>query len=276
VGDTSYGGAPALANVDVDAEPEIVVQLDENIYALNADGSNVPGFPVTLPNSPQYGYKVRNSAPVIGDIDGDGAQDIVVVANGWYSSYVFAYHADGLPLAGFPKTLKYLGSGAVPAIADIDLDGRNELVVTGDYWDGNPGDYDKVWVYDLHGAGPYGGIEWGQFGRDASHKNFYGNAPVVPPQDNQAPIVNITNPKNGAIIKRNTQTVIAATATDNVGVAKVEFRVNNTLLCTDTTASYTCLWKPTVRGKYKIEAKAYDTASPSNTATSTVNVTVKN
>jgi uncharacterized repeat protein (TIGR01451 family) len=60
----------------------------------------------------------------------------------------------------------------VPAIADIDLDGRTEIVVAGDYWDGIPGYYEKVWVYDLHGA-DYGPTEWGQFGGGPRHQSLY-------------------------------------------------------------------------------------------------------
>jgi hypothetical protein len=29
-----------------------------------------------------------------------------------------------------------------------------------------------VWAFDLHGSTTYGGIEWGQFGRDAEHDNY--------------------------------------------------------------------------------------------------------
>ena len=77
-----------------------------------------------------------------------------------------------------------LDDGAVPAIADIDLDGRNELVVTSAFWDGWAGYYDKVWVYDFAGTTPHGSVLWGQFMANASHHGFYGPAvssPVTPP-----------------------------------------------------------------------------------------------
>jgi uncharacterized repeat protein (TIGR01451 family) len=63
-----------------------------------------------------------------------------------------------------------------PAIADIDLDGRNELIMMHrthttfiyavDY------EYD---FYGMHSAKP----EWGQFGRDASRTSFYPPPPAV-------------------------------------------------------------------------------------------------
>ncbi|MDO8658771.1 MAG: Ig-like domain-containing protein [Candidatus Levybacteria bacterium] len=88
-----------------------------------------------------------------------------------------------------------------------------------------------------------------------------------------APTVTITNPSNNSYVSRNTNITIRANATDNVGVSKVEFRVNNVLKCTDTTASYSCVWKvPSAkRIKYILEAKAYDAAG--NTSINTVNVT---
>ncbi len=50
------------------------------------------------------------------------------------------------------------GRGAVSSIADIDSDGRNDLIVEA------PGFTDlTVWAFDLVGKGPYGAVEWAQF-----------------------------------------------------------------------------------------------------------------
>jgi hypothetical protein len=58
-----------------------------------------------------------------------------------------------------------------------------------------------------------------------------------------------------------------------VGMAKVEFSVNGSLACTDTTSPYTCSWKVTGRrgAAYTLVARAYDAAG--NTADSSVHVT---
>jgi len=89
------------------------------------------------------------------------------------------------------------------------------------------------------------------------------------------PIVTITYPVNGGIVARNKTTTITATATDNIGVAKVAFYVNSTLKCSDTTTPFTCTWfVPAKKGaNYTLSAKAYDLAG--NLATYTVNVTAK-
>jgi Bacterial Ig domain len=85
--------------------------------------------------------------------------------------------------------------------------------------------------------------------------------------DTTAPTVTITSPANGAQVSRSTVVAVAATASDNRAVSKVEFSVNGTLRCTDTAAPYTCNWSvPSSRGvRYTLAAKAYDA---SNNATS--------
>jgi hypothetical protein len=83
--------------------------------------------------------------------------------------------------------------------------------------------------------------------------------------DTTSPTVNITNPLNGSTVKHRTTVTITASASDNVGVSKVEFSVNNSLLCTDTTTPYTCAWSVSAkRGlTYTITAKVYDEAGNS-------------
>jgi hypothetical protein len=90
--------------------------------------------------------------------------------------------------------------------------------------------------------------------------------------DTVKPQVAFTAPANGSSVKRGTPVALAATASDNVGVTKVEFRTNGTLKCTDTAAPYTCNWTPwTASGATNtLKATAYDAAG--NTAVSTISV----
>lgn len=59
--------------------------------------------------------------------------------------------------------------------------------------------------------------------------------------DTIAPTVSITNPANGAIVARKSTVTITATASDNVGVTRVDFLVNGALQCSDTTAPYSAI-----------------------------------
>jgi glucose/arabinose dehydrogenase len=93
--------------------------------------------------------------------------------------------------------------------------------------------------------------------------------------DNVAPSVSITSPANNAIVARKTNVTITATASDNVGVTRVEFFVNGALQCTDTGAPYSCVWRvPAAMNKtFQLQARAFDLAG--NSGASTVQVTAR-
>jgi hypothetical protein len=86
---------------------------------------------------------------------------------------------------------------------------------------------------------------------------------AVPNQvtDTIAPTVSITSPVDNATVLGNV--TVAASASDNVGVKKVEFYVNGVLKATKTTAPYTFKWntRSFAKGTYTLTAKAYDAAN---------------
>src|SRR5689334_9686634 len=93
--------------------------------------------------------------------------------------------------------------------------------------------------------------------------------------DTIAPTVSITSPANGATVARRATITITANASDNVGVTRVEFLVDGTLQCTDTTAPYSCNWKVpnTPNQNYQLSARAFDAAN--NAGLATIQVTAK-
>ena len=93
--------------------------------------------------------------------------------------------------------------------------------------------------------------------------------------DNIPPTVSITSPVNGAIVARKANITITATASDNVGVTRVDFLVNGALQCSDTTAPYSCVWRvPGAMNKtYQLQARAFDLAG--NSDTETIQVTAR-
>ena len=97
--------------------------------------------------------------------------------------------------------------------------------------------------------------------------NIGSSAPITVTVDNTPPTVSLTGPSVTTAARRSTIT-IAATASDNIAVAKVEFYVNGALQCLDTSSPYSCAWKVPAAPKktYTVVANAYDTAG--NVATS--------
>lgn len=91
--------------------------------------------------------------------------------------------------------------------------------------------------------------------------------------DTTLPTATVTKPTNNASITGTT--VIEATATDNVGVKRVDFYMGSTLVGNDTSSPYTYALNttPYPPGNYQISARAVDT-SDNVSAASTVNVTI--
>jgi Ni,Fe-hydrogenase III small subunit len=80
------------------------------------------------------------------------------------------------------------------------------------------------------------------------------------PADGTPPDVCVTAPSNGATVTGSVG--LTATATDNIGVTQVEFRVNGTVVGRDTTAPYAVTWDATgtATGTAVITARAVDAA----------------
>jgi len=93
--------------------------------------------------------------------------------------------------------------------------------------------------------------------------------------DTTAPTTSITAPANGATVSGTTS--VTASASDNVGVTKVEFYLDGALKSTDTTSPYSWSLDTTTatNASHTLTSKAYDAAGNVGTS-STVTVTVSN
>jgi hypothetical protein len=80
--------------------------------------------------------------------------------------------------------------------------------------------------------------------------------------DSQAPVVSIASPTNGSVVSPGQVVTVSASATDNVGVTRVDLFASGKLLCTATAAPYACAWKVPRKGgaSYALQAKGYDAA----------------
>ncbi len=94
-------------------------------------------------------------------------------------------------------------------------------------------------------------------------------APTGKGKDRTPPTITITSPANASQVSGTVN--ITAVASDNIGVTKVDFYVDQVRIATDLIAPYTTQWTPAGDGTFTIAAIAYDKAGL--TATSTVVVT---
>ncbi|MFN4132947.1 MAG: FG-GAP-like repeat-containing protein, partial [Candidatus Hadarchaeales archaeon] len=121
---TDYA-SPAFWDIDNDSIPELFVgQYAEGVRGLRRmDKRWVEDFTLTL-GLP----KLQNSAPTLGDVDGDGAIDIIM---GWEGGDFKGYSWTGNEWIGnsnLIKGLRDVGSWSAPALADITGDNHLELI----------------------------------------------------------------------------------------------------------------------------------------------------
>ncbi len=176
---------PALADLDGDGRPEIVTVAHHDdagtttLHAFRYDGTEAPGYPVALPRA----YGAHTISPVVaGDLDGDGRQDLAFTMR-YYTpspdvSGVLAFDHQGRTLPGFPFGALYV-SDHVPAIADTDRNGRNELLFVVD--EPVQGWTDRLYSVEYPtgtGALP----QWGQFRGGPKRQGVLGQSLTPTPE----------------------------------------------------------------------------------------------
>ncbi|SES76822.1 Serine protease, subtilisin family [Nitrosospira multiformis] len=120
------------------------------------------------------------------------------------------------------------------------------------------------------GRDPYYG-----YGRVDAARAVQAAASAVVAGDTQAPVVSITSPAGGSSV--TSLVGVNVTATDNVGVTRVELRVNSTTIAVDTTAPFAFTWDSAgvANGMASLVAYAFDAAGNSKASTA-VSVNVAN
>ena len=129
---------PAIADIDGDNQPEIIVAAGEYIFALNHDGTELWSSSIVDSSGA--------SGASIFDFEGDGIVEVVYADE----NNVYAYD-------GPSGTVKFLseehGSYTMleyPVIADVDLDGHAEIIVchsNHEHAMSVYGDRDNSWMY---------------------------------------------------------------------------------------------------------------------------------
>ena len=140
---------PSVADIDGDGSPEIFVGtgpyfkdetgewVGKGLYAYKADGTPYLNLGLESPYEALFAMtdNVIWAAPAVGDINGDGALEIVA---GDFSGYVYAWDKTGALLPGFPvlglSAANYPGQAhnhirSSPILVDVDGDDLPEIVL---------------------------------------------------------------------------------------------------------------------------------------------------
>ncbi len=138
---------PAVGNFDNDPELEIVAVQANGVQAFNPNGTLCAGWPSSANQMPE-GYDIYG-CPAVGDIDGDGYDNVVVAAfktrrvsaTGGFKILnedlaVFAFDKNGGIMPGWPVLMNQLSDLMTkmpysryqsPALADFNGDGKLEI-----------------------------------------------------------------------------------------------------------------------------------------------------
>jgi hypothetical protein len=151
--DWYYVSGLTLADLDGDSVPEILMGAGNNKFiVVDATGSILY----------QNKAVIRGGAtPVVGRVDHTPDQGIVI--GGFYGD-LYAWYGDGSSIPGFV----YAAGGFIstsPALADLDFNGRTELIVSSTDR--------KVYVWELNAVYDPATIEWAMFRHDPWHTGCY-------------------------------------------------------------------------------------------------------
>jgi len=172
---------PTIGDIDGDGRPEMVWATgggDAQVFAVNDDGTYVDGWPVVVPRF------TFNAQATLGDIDGDGGVDVVL--GGFTASFsatgrVYAWHADGTEVQGYPFSVpggKSILWSAV-TITDLDQDGDVDLLVGTGTGIGGTSD-GRVFAFDLDTPYDPSTMEWPTKGHDMRNTSRYEPPPLPP------------------------------------------------------------------------------------------------
>ncbi len=166
---------------------------------------------------------------------------IAAHASSFASSTVLQWDADTDPSVTGYKVYYQADSSTQPFQGAAPIDALNQTTATISGLDPAHAYYFAVTAYNASGT-------------ESSYSNVT-NIPELTP-----PTISLSSPVNNTTVSGTVS--VTASASDNVGVTKVEFYVNNVLQTAETSTPYAYSWNTSTLapGNYTVLAKAYDAA----------------
>jgi hypothetical protein len=128
-------GALVGADLDHDGSAELIASVPSGVLTvIGRNGGARAGWPRLFGALPQPAWPAGR--PGIGDLDGDGLDEIVTCVTAGAPTrrrFLVALHADGADVPGWPVELRATGTGGgcspgASVVADLDGDGYSEVV----------------------------------------------------------------------------------------------------------------------------------------------------
>jgi len=123
---TNITSSVAIADLDADGEPDVVVADGQSVWASNAQGI-LAGFPVASPGTASVFIN-----PVIGDVNGDGRPEIILPTVTYFSGTPYLtiniLTNEGVPIRSW--TTPDPMTSQIVALADLDGDGIPEIIAS--------------------------------------------------------------------------------------------------------------------------------------------------
>jgi hypothetical protein len=131
-------GDPAVGDLDGDGSADIVTCVVSGtptrrnyLFALRADGTDLPGWPIELLHPGYEYYSCSNIPTLLADLDGDGSLEVI---RGMSKGTILAFDRTGHPLPGWPVRLGPDANSLTHEVnadlvaADLNQNGRQDLV----------------------------------------------------------------------------------------------------------------------------------------------------
>ena len=157
-GNQSLGDVPLVGDIDGDGKTDLIVWRASTGTWFWLTSSS--GYSYAAAGGKQWGNSSLGDVPLLGDVDGDGLDDLAIwrASTGtWYwitAATGYAYANAGA------KQWGNLGLGDVPQFADIDGDGKADLTV----WRASTGTWFWLTSSTGYSYASADGKQWGNFG----------------------------------------------------------------------------------------------------------------